>query len=745
MEKGTDLALIEALRRLGPSAAETILEEAEDKDAAATAIAEMLAEGRLLLTRRKKLALPEQTGLIYGRFQGSARGYGFCIPADGGADFFVPAENVHGAMHGDSIWVRKADTLSRNGSAEAEVVMVAVRAQRRIVGSFERDAQGNAYVVPDESRLSGDLLVMRGEEGGAKDGDKVVAEISQYPDGRRPLLGRVAEVIGARSAKGTDMLALIRRMELPEGFSKSAAQQARRLNKAPGQDAVARREDLRGLQSITIDGADAKDLDDAVSLSRLACGNWLLGVHIADVSAYVAEGTPLDKEAYKRGTSIYLPDRVLPMFPPAISNGVCSLNAGEDKLTLSCMMEISPEGRVLCYRIAETVIRTAHRMTYEDVNAMYAGDEALRERFANLWPMLEEMRALSSVLQSRRIKRGAIDFALDEAHIVLDKRGKAVDLQIAERGEANRMIEAFMLAANETVARHMQEMGLPMLYRVHEQPDREKLQTLTAFLATLGYSLKPSGALRPATLQKLLDKAKGTKEESVVNSVVLRTLKKARYAAEGLGHFGLALEHYCHFTSPIRRYPDLVVHRLVKELLHGELNEKRAARWRERLGETARHCSERETLAVEAERAAEDMKKAEYMQSRVGMVESGVIAGLAQYGFFVRLPNTAEGLVRTASLGDDFYSHDEKNFRVVGRRTKRAFRLGDTARVLVAGVDVENASVEFRLAEAERPKGRGNGAPKAGEKAAKTEGAPVQKGKRRTGTRKRKANGAPKA
>ncbi len=695
--KSIDTALIETLRRIGPSAAETLLEEMEDKDAAAAAISNMLGDGRLLLTRKKKLALPEQTGLVYGRFQGNARGYGFFIPADGSADMFIPAENVHGAMHGDMIWVRKTETFSRNGSAEAEIVMIAVRAQSRIVGSYESDANGNGFVVPDDTKLPIDVLVMRGDESGASDGDKVVVNICQYPDGRRPALGRISEVLGAKDAKGTDMLAVIRRMDLPDTFAKPAMQQARRLNKPPTEDEIARREDLRAWRIITIDGADAKDLDDAVSLRKMECGNYLLGVHIADVSSYIAEGSPLDKEAYRRGTSVYFPDRVLPMFPPQISNGVCSLNEKEDKKALSCIMEFAPDGRILSHRFAETVIRTAHRMCYEDVNAMYAGDTALQEKYADVWPMLQEMRALAEIFGARRVKRGAIDFDLDEAKIVLDKQGKTVDVTVYERGEANRMIEEFMLAANETVARHISELRLPMLYRVHEQPDKEKLHTLNTFLGTLGYGIKNMGNVRPATLQRVLEKAKGTKEENVVSRVTLRSLKKARYCELCLGHFGLALDCYCHFTSPIRRYPDLVVHRIVKEVLHGEMGEKRAQRWHDAMPEIAKYTSEREAAAVEAERAADDLKKAEYMQSHIGSIETGIIAGVTQYGFFVRLPNTIEGLVRIASIENDYYVYEEKNFCVTGRSTKKVYRLGDEVRVQVMGVDLENACVDFRL------------------------------------------------
>ena len=691
---------METLRREGkPLAPEVVLEEfpAEERDAAAAAIERLLSESRLILTRKRKLALPEQTGLTYGRIQGNARGYGFFVPEDGSADLFVPADAMHGAMNGDKVWVRPTETVSRNGSAEAEVMLIAVRAQVNIVGTFEK-SQGTpgGYVIPDDTRLYMDALVYEAAAGNAKHGDKVVLKITQYPDGRRPLMGEITEVLGGKDEAGTDILSVIRRMELPETFSKASMRQARSLNKPVNADAIARREDLRGQLIITIDGADAKDLDDAVSLVKLKDG-WLLGVHIADVSHYVQPGTALDADAYKRGTSVYFPDRVLPMFPPEVSNGVCSLTEGTEKLTISCFMEIGKNGKVMAHRFSETVIKTAHRMTYDDVNAIFDGDAALREKYADIVPMLEEMRTLMELLNTQRVKRGSIDFDLDEAKITLNKAGKATDVSVAVRGIANRMIEEFMLIANETVAQHAFDLGMPLVYRVHETPDKTKLADLNAFLGTLGYGIKSMGNVKPQTFQKILQKAKGTKEENVVSRVVLRSMRKARYAPECLGHFGLAAPCYCHFTSPIRRYPDLMVHRMLREILHGEMTKERISRYEETLEELTRHCSEREVTAMEAERAADDLKKCEYMQSRIGTVETGMISGVAQYGFFVQLSNTVEGMVRVTSIAGDFYVCDAKNYRMVGRNSKRVFRLGDPVRVRVAGVDLENSNVDFEL------------------------------------------------
>ncbi len=698
-----ETTIIEALRREGkPIAPETLLEEIEDKNAAAAAIERLLGEGRLILTRKKRLALPEQTGLIYGRVQGNARGTAFFIPEDGSEDLFIPAELMHGAMHGDKVWVRTTENLSRSGRTEAEVVLTAVRAQSTVVGLFEADAAlGGGYVVPDDPRLYMDVLISPAGVKNAKHGDKVVAKITRYADGRRPLSGEITEVLGAKSDAGSDMLSIIRRLELPEAFSKAAMRQARQLNKPVEEAVAAFREDLRDKLIITIDGADAKDLDDAVSLVKLADG-YLLGVHIADVSEYVQQGTALDQEAYKRGTSVYFPDRVLPMFPPDISNGACSLTEGQDKLTLSCMMRLDDAGKVLSHRIAETVIRTARRMTYENVNAMFDGDEALRTQYKDVWPMLETMRELMAKLNNNRMKRGSIDFDLDEAEIVLDEKGRAVDVKCAVRGTANRMIEEFMLLANETVAKHAAALGMPFVYRVHETPDKTRLADLNTFLNTLGYGVKNLASVKPMAFQRILLKVKGTKDEALVSRVTLRAMKKARYAAECLGHFGLAAEYYCHFTSPIRRYPDLTAHRMLKAMLHGEMSKERMEKENERMPELAAHCSARELAAVEAERAADDLKKCEYMQDRIGAVETGLVSGVAQYGFFVRLSNTVEGMVRAASIPGDYYICEEKNYRIVGKNTGRAFRMGDMVRVKVEAVDIAACTIDFRLATGTR-------------------------------------------
>ncbi|MBE5784214.1 MAG: ribonuclease R [Clostridiales bacterium] len=695
-----------------------------EQEEAMAAVGKMLAGGKLLFTKKRKIALPEQSGLRCGRVQGNARGFGFFIPDDGGNDLYIPAEDMRGAMHGDKVWIRESPRIGRNGAPEAEVVLIAERALTRIVGTYEKDDDEFGYVIPDDTRIAEDVLLFRPTEQKLHHGDKVVVRITQHGDGRRPMMGEIEEVLGSRNEAGTDILSIIKRLDLPTDFSKAALRHAKLLNRPVSAETIAAREDLRGMKIITIDGADAKDLDDAVSLTETG-GKWLLGVHIADVSHYVKPGTALDKEAFSRGTSVYLPDRVLPMFPPDVSNGVCSLTEGTEKLTLSCFMEIGQDGSIRSYRFAETVIKTAHRMTYDDVNAIFAGDTALRQRYSDVVPMLEEMCRLMGVLRQKRVKRGCIDFELPEAKITLNEAGKAVDVRVAERGSAHRMIEEFMLAANETVAHHADDLGLSFAYRVHEKPDETKLEDLNAFLHTLGYGLKNTGRVRPMVFQRMLEKAKGTPEESVISRVVLRSMRKARYAADCLGHFGLAAECYCHFTSPIRRYPDLVAHRMLKEIIRGKMTANRVNKYDALLPDMMQHCSDRELAAMEAERTADDLKKAEYMQGCIGAVERGIISGVTQFGLFVEFPNTTEGMVRIASIPGDYFAADLKHFRLTGKSSGRTYCLGDTVKVRVLSVDMANVRVELELI------------PEKAEKAEKTEKRSAKKPQERKNIAKR--------
>lgn len=664
-------------------------------DEVKAALEELAASGRIVITRKGKAALPGQLGLIYGQMRCSARDYGFFVPADGSGDMFIPGEYMNGALHGDMVFVHGVRG-GRGSNDRGEVTAVVKRASDKLTGTYESDGEFGGYVIPDDTRVSMDAMIPPGCEHGAKHGDKVVARILQYPGARRPMIGEIAEVLGKSGEKGMDILSIIRRLELPDEFPAAVIKRAQALGKHASDEDIKGRRDFRGILTVTIDGADAKDMDDAVSLERTSRGLFRLGVHIADVSHYVRAGSVIDREAYRRGTSVYFPDRVLPMLPEELSNGLCSLNPDEDKLTLSCVMDIDQRGRVVKYSICESVICSDRRLTYEVVNAMFDGDRVLREQYRDVYPMLCEMRELMGILREKREARGAIDFDLPEAKIILDDNGRAEDVKLHVRGEANRMIEEFMLAANETVARHGVDKDIPLMYRVHHAPESSRMEELNTFLNTLGYSIRDLDELKSMAVRRVLLQAAGSPEESVVNRVTLRAMSKARYSPDCDGHFGLAAECYCHFTSPIRRYPDLMVHRALKDALHGRFSVKKRQGWLSGLPEAANHCSDREVAAVEAERAADDLKKCEYMQEHIGEEFPGVISGVVQQGFFVELPNTVEGLVRVSALLDDRYILDEKNYRLVGRGGG-CFRIGDEVQVRVVAANMETGRVEFEL------------------------------------------------
>lgn len=630
-----------------------------------------------------------RSGQLAGRMQCTARGFGFFVPDDGSEDWYISQESMHGAMHGDRVLARRLG--SRRGGIEGEVTAVETRAWTQIVGTVD-----GGCVVPDERRIPYVLVPVRGGRR-VSDGDRVVARIEQYPDGRRPMLGRVTEVLGRRGEAGVDVLAVVRRFGIRDTFPKAVRDAAAALPQAVLPEALVGRLDLRGLCTVTIDGAHSKDFDDAVSLERLEGGQVRLGVHIADVCAYVRPGSTIDREARLRGTSVYFADRVIPMLPEELSNGICSLNEGEDRLTLSCLMDIDPSGRVTAYSLAESVIRSRHRLVYEDVTALIEGDPAQRERYADVAPMLLDLAALQKRLYARRHARGSIDFDIAESEIELDAEGRAVGLAPAVRGIANRVIEECMLLANETVAAHMRTRNLPCLYRVHEPPDPDRLRELNVFLQTLGYGIRMGDQVQPRSLQRVVEQAAGSPEESIVSRLMLRSMQRARYSERPLGHFGLALRDYCHFTSPIRRYPDLMVHRILKWSLHGALSGRRAVSLAETLPALANATSVAERSAMEAERAVDDLKRCEYMQQQLGETFDGVISGVTGGGLFVELTNTAEGFVPLNTLMDDWYLAEPRRYRVVGERTGRVYRLGDRVRVQVVRVDMDTATIDLQL------------------------------------------------
>jgi len=657
----------------------------------------MVKQGKLVQTKKKKYALPEDLGFLTGRVQGNAKGFGFFIPDKDEDDVFLPAENLHGAMHNDRVMIKvlKSDGRSREG----EVVKILERANKTIVGTFEKDKYFG-FVVPDDKRIHQDIFVPKDEINGAQNGYKVVVEIVRWSEKRRNPEGRIIEVLGHKDDVGTDIVSIIRQFNLPEEFPEEVIKAARKIPQAIPEEEIKRRRDLRHLKIVTMDGADAKDLDDAISIEKLPNGNYLLGVHIADVSYYVKENSEIDREAFQRGTSVYLVDRVIPMLPKELSNGICSLNPNEDRLAFSVFMEIDNKGTVVNHQIEETVIRSCQRLVYEDVTKILEeNDPALIEKYKDHVEDFRDMEELANILRNKRIRRGSIDFDLDETKITLDLKGKPIDVKPYERGISNRIIEEFMLVCNETVAEYMSWNEVPFVYRIHEEPTVEKLLDFNEFIHNFGYHLKGiGGEIHPKSLQNLLDKIKGSREEDIISTVMLRSLQKARYSNHNVGHFGLAAKYYSHFTSPIRRYPDLIIHRIIKDFIKGKMDKDRMEYLESVLPEMADHCSQRERLADEAERETDNLKKAEYMMDKIGMEYDGIISGVTNFGIFVELENTVEGLVRMTALDDDYYTYNEKHYCLIGERTRKVYRLGDTIRVKVSNVDLASRNIDFVLA-----------------------------------------------
>ena len=543
-----------------------------------------------------------------------------------------------------------------------------------------------------------DIFISKKDRNGANDGDVVIVEVTKWPEKRRSPEGVITEVLGQKGDKGLDILTIIKKFGLPEEFPDKVLNYADKIDEEIEPKEYKRRTDFRDLKMVTIDGEDAKDLDDAVSIERLPDGNFRLGVHIADVTHYVREKDPLDKEALKRGTSVYLIDRVIPMLPKKLSNGICSLNPKVDRLTLSCIMTIDKKGKVLDHSIHEGIIRTNERMTYSDVTKILVDkDEELIKKYDYLYEDFKAMEELAMILRGRRMKRGAIDFEFEEAKITLNSLGKPVEIKPYPREISNRIIEEFMLVCNETIAEYMYWTNLPFVYRVHEDPDEEKLIKFREFIYNLGYTMKWGQEIHPGTLQEVLDKVKGKKEETVVSTLLLRSMMKARYSPESLGHFGLAARYYCHFTSPIRRYPDLQIHRIIKEQINGKIDGGRAKKLIGIVDYASKQSSETERVAQEAEREVDDLKKAEYMQERIGQEFEGIVSSVTSFGMFVELPSTIEGLVHITALEDDYYVYDENHLALIGERTKNIYRLGDEVKVKCSKVDIENREIYFEL------------------------------------------------
>ena len=667
----------------------------------------LTAEGKIGISKRGKYGRPETFSLT-GIFSGNARGFGFVTVEGQEQDVFIPEEKTGGALHGDKVQIFIEREAGAKGRAEGAVLRILEHANREVVGFYQKN-KTFGFVIPDNRRIAMDIFIPQGQDMGAVTGHKVVVCITEFGDGRKKPEGKIVEILGHVNDPGTDILSLVRAYGLPEQFPEEVLREAGQAPDVSERD-LAGRLDLRDLPTVTIDGEDAKDLDDAVTLEINSGGNYILGVHIADVSHYVREGSALDAEAFRRGTSVYLVDRVIPMLPHSLSNGICSLNAGEDRLALSCIMEITPDGTITDHRIAETVVRVDRRMTYTAVNAILTdssiepdgsgGSCPEAEAYREFVPMFLKMQKLADILRARRRRRGAIDFDFPESKILLDGEGRPLAIEPRQRNAATKLIEDFMLAANETVAEDYFWQALPFLYRTHDRPDPEKIKALGIFINNFGYHIRmQQGEIHPKELQKLLDKLEGTSEEALLSRLVLRSMKQARYTTDCSGHFGLAARYYTHFTSPIRRYPDLQIHRIIKENLRDGLAEGRRAHYEAILPQAAIQSSALERRAEEAERETEKLKKCQYMSRFVGEEFAGVISGITNWGFYVELPNTVEGLVRMSDLADDYYIFDEKNYELVGERTRKTYKLGQSVRVTVSGTDPVLRSVDFVLAE----------------------------------------------
>ena len=664
---------------------------------------ELEREGEIILTRKKRYGITEKMDLFVGRIAGHAKGFGFLIPERApdfhkGGDIFISAKDLNGAMHNDRVIVRPISSMDFGGKPEGEVIRVLTRENGLCVGTLEK-SPNFGFVVPDDRRIAQDIFIPPEKMKGAGHQDKVVVRITRWPEARRNPEGEIVEILGKKNEPGIDILSIVRKHNLPEEFPEEVIAEAQRVSQFPITEEAPNRVDLRSYPMVTMDGADAKDLDDAVSLQLLDNGNYYLGVHIADVGFYVKEGSILDKEALERGTSVYLVDRVIPMLPPELSNDICSLNPNVDRLSMTVFMEINKDGHVKSYDIKPSIINIDHRMTYDKVNQILDGDKEAAAQYEEFVDTFFAMKRLSEILKGKRKKRGSIDFDFPESKVILDKDGKADKIIKLERGISEKIIEEFMIVANETVAQHMYWLEVPFLYRVHEEPTEEKMLALNEFLHAFGYHIR-TGAdkVSPKSFQEIVEKVKDRPEEKSISTVMLRSMKHASYSDESLGHFGLSSEFYSHFTSPIRRYPDLVIHRIIREvLLEGPPGQKRSKKLAKFVHKAAEISSMRERVAEEAERESVDLKKVEFMLRHLGEEFTGVISSVTNFGFFVELDNSVEGLIHVSALTDDYYYFDEKCLVLTGKHTGETFKIGDTVEVLVAKVNVEERQIDFEL------------------------------------------------
>jgi ribonuclease R len=676
----------------------------------------LVVSGELLQIRGNRYGLSEKMDLVVGRLQTNPSGFGFVVPehAERGErkDLYIAASNLTEAMHGDRV-VARVERETPKG-LEGRIIRILERSQASIVGRFEVDDTGLGYVVPFDRRVLTDVHVPTGQWSSAEPGEMVLVEITRWPTATRGPIGRVAEVLGNIDEPGVDTQIIIRKFNIPDAHSEESIEEARRIGTTVKERDIRGRTDFRSVTTVTIDGEHARDFDDAITIEKLKNGHYWLGVHIADVSHYVKEASALDEAAYARGTSVYFTERAVHMFPAELATGLCSLNPNVDRLVQSCLMEVDRRGHVVRYEMHDGVINSDARMTYTSVNAILTDhDPDVIEQYRDLIPMFELMRELFEILHQRRRRRGSIDFDLPEAEVILSEVGQIEAIIASERNVAHRLIEEFMLLANETVAAHLVEHDVPSLHRVHEPPDVKKVADFETFITTLGYSLGGGPTPKPKHFQKLIDRMRGTPEERPIAALMLRTMQKARYDAVSLGHFGLAAEHYTHFTSPIRRYPDLVVHRMLRESRLGTIAQARREELEEDLPEAARHTSEMERRADEAERELLQWKKVRFMADKVGDEYDGYITGVAPYGLFIELiEHYVEGMVHISSMADDYYRFVEQQHILRGENTRKVYRLGDKVLVQVVRVDMERRQVDLGLVDIldsvrreERPRG----------------------------------------
>lgn len=671
----------------------------DEKPVLSQILNELTEEGRIVKTPRGKYQRLD-AGILCGTFTGNNRGFGFVTVEGDDEDYFIPEKACNGALHMDTVLMRVTNAESSAGRRrEGEITRILSHGIKELVGTFD-PGKGYGFVIPDNQKFNQDIFIPKALTKGAVRGHKVVVQITDYGNKNQKPEGRITEILGHINDPGTDVISIVKAYDLPVEFPDMVMRQAERTPEESDAKDYAGRKDLRDWMTVTIDGDDAKDLDDAITLRKTEDG-YELGVHIADVSEYVTEHSPLDEEALTRGTSVYLVDRVIPMLPHRLSNGICSLNQGTDRLALSCIMQINEKGNVVHHEITETVIRVDRRMSYANVNKILEqNDEAVKQEYAEFLPMFYQMKELADILRKKRDKRGSIDFDFPETQIILDEKGFPVDIRPYERLTANKIIEDFMLLANETVAEDYFWQELPFVYRTHESPDPDRIRKLGILVSNFGYCLKANPEnIHPKEFQKLLERISDSPEEAMISRLTLRSMKQAKYSTICYGHFGLATHYYCHFTSPIRRYPDLQIHRIIKENLHGKLSDKRITHYEKILPEVSESCSKLERRADEVEREVEKMKKVQYMSRRIGECYEGVISGVNAWGMYVELPNTVEGLVHVTNMVDDYYYYDEEKYAMIGKDTGKEYTLGEKVWVMVKAADRISKTIDFILVQ----------------------------------------------